>query len=298
MVVSAFSEFHPLSRVVVKHVRDAFIDDRTIAAQWRDLNFTAPPDFARAVEEFERFVDLLRTSGATVDYLPRDERTTLDSIYVRDASIVCERGVILCNMGKRLRSDEPAAQDSAFRALSSPAIAGRIEEPGRLEGGDVFWLNPRTIVAGRGYRTNTEGIRQLRVILGSSIDELVEVPLPHWRGSADVLHLMSLVSPVDRDLAVVYSPLLPVHFRERLLDDGFTLVEVPEAEFETMGTNVLALAPRRCLMLSGNPLTRQALELAGAEVTEYEGQEISIKGAGGPTCLTRPIQREGLDYLR
>jgi N-dimethylarginine dimethylaminohydrolase len=290
-IARTLNEFGRLTRVLVKHPRDGFLDDSTIAAQWSELNFMAPPDLARAIDEFDRFADILRTSGATVEYLPRDERATLDSIYVRDASIVCDRGVILCNMGKRSRSAEPAAQGRAYRDLGSPAIVGSIEEPGRLEGGDVLWLNPRTIVVGRGYRTNGEGISQLRALLGDSIDELIEVALPHWRGAADVLHLMSLVSPLDRDLAVVYSKLLPVPFRERLLDDGFTLVEVPDEEFETMGTNVLALAPRHCLMLWGNPLTRQALELAGVEVIEYEGREISHKGAGGPTCLTRPLAR-------
>jgi arginine deiminase len=285
------TEIHRLTHVAVKHPRDAFVDERTIAAQWKALGFTAPPDLPRAVGEFERFAEILRSTGATVRELPRNARTTIDSIYVRDSSIVCDRGVILCNMGKRSRSTEPIAQERAFQALGSPAIVGRIDEPGRLEGGDVLWLDTRIIAVGRGYRTNADGIRQLRALLAESIDELIEVPLPHWRGAGDVLHLMSLVSPVDRDMAVVYSPLLPVPFRERLLERGFTLIEVPGEEFDTMGTNVLALAPRRALMLAGNPRTRAALERAGAEVIEYEGQEISIKGAGGPTCLTRPLAR-------
>jgi N-dimethylarginine dimethylaminohydrolase len=169
-------------------------------------------------------------------------------------------------------------------------VCGRIESPGRIEGGDVIWLDARTFVVGRGYRTNAEGIRQLRTILGRNVD-VVEVPLPHWRGQQDVMHLMSLISPVDHDLAVVYSPLLPVPFREWLLDRGIRFVEVPDDEFETMGTNVLALAPGRCLMLRGNPRTRAALERAGADVAEYAGTEISVKGAGGPTCLTRPLER-------
>ena len=153
-----------------------------------------------------------------------------------------------------------------------------------------IWLDSHTFVVGRGYRTNADGIRQLRTILGRGV-EVVEVPLPHWRGHHDVMHLMSLISPIDHDLAVVYSPLLPVPFREWLLDRGIQLVEVPDEEFETMGTNVLALGPGRCLMLSGNPRTRAALERAGADVVEYEGTEISVKGAGGPTCLTRPLER-------
>jgi N-dimethylarginine dimethylaminohydrolase len=174
------------------------------------------------------------------------------------------------------------------------AIAGRIEPPGRLEGGDVLWLDARTLVVGRGYRTNGEGIRQLRAILGSRVD-VIEVPLPHWQGQHDVMHLMSLISPVDHGMAVVYSRLLPVPFREWLLDRGIHLVEVPDEEFDSMGTNVLALAPRRCLMLAGNPRTRAALERAGADVLEYEGTEISVKGAGGPTCLTRPLERMARD---
>jgi N-dimethylarginine dimethylaminohydrolase len=284
------SEYHRLTSVVVKHPRDAFIDAATIARQWEALHFTAAPDLDRAAREHDRLVEALQSVGANVHLLPRDEHTTLDSIYVRDASIVCEHGVILCNMGKPQRAEEPAAQERAFRARVAPIeVYGRIEPPGRVEGGDVIWLDPHTLVVGRGYRTNAEGIRQLRGLLGPAV-QVVEVPLPHWRGHDDVMHLMSLISPVDHDLAVVYSALMPVPFREWLIE-RVQLIEVPDEEFDTMGTNVLALAPRRCLMLSGNPRTRAALEGAGADVTEYEGTEISVKGAGGPTCLTRPLER-------
>ena len=145
---------------------------------------------------------------------------------MRDAAVVCDRGVILCSMGKPQRLGEPAAQEAALRALGYP-IAGTIQPPGRLEGGDVVWLDERTMAVGRGYRTNDDGIAQLRRLLGDSIDDLIVVALPHWRGPGDVFHLMSIVSPVDRDLAVVYSPLMPVPFRERLLARGICLVEVP-----------------------------------------------------------------------
>ena len=285
----ALSEVDRLIRVAVKHPRDAFVDAATIGRQWKDLRFSAPPDLDRAAREHDRFVEALHAAGATVHSLPRDEETTLDSIYVRDASIVCEKGLILCQMGKPQRAGEPAAQERALDGGHMP-VCGRIAPPGSAEGGDVVWLDARTFVVGRGYRTNADGIRQLRAILGDGV-EVVEVPLPHWRGQQDVMHLMSLISPVDHDLAVVYSPLLPVPFREWLLDRGIQLVEVPDEEFESMGTNVLALAPRRCLMLSGNPRTRAALERAGADVIEYQGTEISVKGAGGPTCLTRPLER-------
>jgi N-dimethylarginine dimethylaminohydrolase len=284
----ALSEVDRLIRVAVKHPRDAFIDAATIERQWQQLRFSAAPDLERASREHDRFVEALTKAGATVHSLPRDEDTTLDSIYVRDASIVCGNGLILSRMGKPQRTGEPAAQERALRGHMP--VCGRIEPPGSAEGGDVIWLDSRTFVVGRGYRTNADGIRQLRAILGRGV-EVVEVPLPHWRGHHDVMHLMSLISPIDHDLAVVYSPLLPVPFREWLLARGIQLVEVPDEEFETMGTNVLAVAPRRCLILSGNPRTRAALERAGADVVEYEGTEISVKGAGGPTCLTRPLER-------
>lgn len=289
---TAQSEIDRLADVVLKHPRDAFVSAAMVAAQWRDLNYAAPPDVESAVAEFERLADLLRSAGARVHLLPAHEDTTLDSIYVRDAAVVSNRGVVLCRMGKPQRSGEPRAQEAAFRQLGLDLpILGRIEPPGLLEGGDVIWLDRRTLAVGRGYRTNDEGIRQLGALLGDAVDDLVVVPLPHWRGPGDVMHLMSLISPIDDDLAIVYSPLLPVWFRERLLERGMRLLEVPDEEFETMGTNVLALAPRRCLMLDGNPKSRTALEAAGAAVTVYEGREISVKGSGGPTCLTRPLRR-------
>jgi len=286
------NEFGRLTRVVVKHPRDAFVDAATISVHWHELNFTAPPVLERAVTEFDRFVAAIRSVGADVAFLPPDATTTLDSIYVRDASIASARGMILCRMGKPQREQEPAAQRAAF-ATMTPAIPviGEIVEPGRIEGGDVVWLDQRTIVVGHGYRTNGAGIEQLRALLGDSIDEFVVVPLPHWKGEGDVMHLMSLVSPIDRNLVVSYSPLLPISLRKYLLRSGIELVDVPDEEFDSMATNVLALAPRHCLMLAGNPRTRAALERAGATVLEYEGEEISVKGAGGPTCLTRPITR-------
>jgi N-dimethylarginine dimethylaminohydrolase len=284
------SDIGPWSRIVVHHAREAFGSDAEIARQWRALNFTAAPDYGRAIDQYEHFVDLLRTSGATVVTSGSEalHSLTLDAIYVRDASVMCARGAILCRMGKPQRQAEPAALAEIYRALGIP-VAGAIEAPGTLEGGDVTWLGPRLVAVGRGYRTNDDGIRQFRTLLGDSVDEVIPVPLPHYRGPGDVFHLMSIISPVDRDLAVVYSPLMPVPFRERLLDLGYALVEVPGEEFDSMGANVFALSPRRALMVDGNPNTRAALERAGAEVVVYDGSEISLKGGGGPTCLTRPI---------
>jgi N-dimethylarginine dimethylaminohydrolase len=284
------SEHGVLTAVAVKHARDAFISDALISSQWKVLNFSAPPDLARAVDEYDRFLDILSASGCRLVRLPRCTGLTLDSIYVRDASVAGPDGLILARMGKLSRTAEPSAQGEDLQQGGWP-VAGSIAAPGHLEGGDLIWLDRTTVAVGLGARTDSEGIRQLKVLLGDSCTELIVVPLPDYPGQHDVMHLMSLISPVDRDLAVIYPRLLPEAFRQTLLNRGVRFVEVPDDEFDTMGTNVLALGRRECVMLNGNPKTRAALEKAGAAVHVYEGAEISLKGGGGPTCLTRPLAR-------
>ncbi len=284
------SDVDPIHSLLLKHPRDAFVSEQVISRQWKELGFTSRPDFNAALREYDMFVELLSTHVPDIHFLSRDENTTLDSIYVRDASIVCSGGVILCNMGKTQRRFEPRAQEAFLRSRNIP-IMGHIRYPGTVEGGDVVWLNQGTVAVGRSYRTNGEGIRQLRALLDDFIAQFVVVDLPHWQGPHDVFHLMSIISPLDRDLALVYSPLMPIGFRERLLSLSIKLIDVPTEEFATMGCNVLAIGPRKCLMLAGNPQTRKRLEAQGVEVYEYRGEEISLKGGGGPTCLTRPIQR-------
>jgi N-dimethylarginine dimethylaminohydrolase len=284
------SEVAPLGRVMLKAPKAAFACVDTIEAQWQELGYLRQPDLGRAMDEHRAMSALLEERGIQVDLLPAHATATLDSIYVRDASVLTDRGMILCNMGKEYRASEPHAQGEAFHDLGIP-ILGEIGGEGQLEGGDFVWLDETTAAVGRGYRTNDEGIRQLRDLLGEGI-HLEVVPLPHWKGSSDVFHLMSVLSPLAPDLALVYSPLLPIPFREFLLDRGVGLVEVPDQEFESMGCNVVALAPRVCLMLEGNPMTQGRLEVAGVEALTYRGQEISVPGSGGPTCLTRPLLRE------
>lgn len=286
--MSRFNEYDRLTRVLLHPAAHAFSASR-VEQQWRTLNFTAPPDVGRALGEYAEFRALLEGAGTQVEELPANADLTLDAIYSRDASVVSPRGVILCRMGKPARRHEPHAHAAVYEQMGM-AVVGTIEPPGQLEGGDVLWLDEHTAVVGRGYRTNDAGIAQFKKLAGESVDVQV-VPLPHYRGPADVFHLMSIISPVDASLAVAYSPLMPVPFREWLLDRGVQLVEVPPDEFDAMGGNVLAIAPRRCVMVDGAPATRARLEAAGAEVSVYRGLEISLKGGGGPTCLTRPLSR-------
>ncbi|MEO7192353.1 MAG: arginine deiminase family protein [Vicinamibacterales bacterium] len=287
--LETWSEVDPPAQIVLKHARDAFVDQSSIEAQWRDLNFAAPPNLTRAVDEYDTFADILRQCGAALTFLPRTQEVGLDSIYVRDASVSTPRGMVMCRMGKSQRAGEPAAQRRAFDAAGIPVL-GSIVAPGTLEGGDVVWLDSSTVIVGHGYRSNADGIRQFQNLLGDRTQVTV-VPLPHWRGPGDVFHLMSMLSPVDHDLAVVYSRLLPVPFRGWLLDRGVQLIDVPDEEFDSMGANVLAIRARVCVMADGNPRTRRLLEAHGAQVSVYDGSEISVKGGGGPTCLSRPMGR-------
>ncbi|MEQ9300017.1 MAG: arginine deiminase family protein [Cyclobacteriaceae bacterium] len=284
------SEYGRINSIYLKHPIAAWKSQSAIDDQWEQHHYLGEPDYEGALKEYGAFEKMINEMGAAVSYFEADDLTSMDSVYCRDASITTDFGVILCRMGKQDRANEPEACLSTYRNDDIP-ILGRIEAPGTIEGGDVAWIDTKTLAVGRTYRTNDDGIAQLKSLLNPHGIEVKTVELPHYKGKSDVFHLMSILSPVDKDLAVVYSPLMPITFREYLLDKGYQLVEVPDEEFESMGCNVLALSPRTCLMVDGNPITKSRLEAAGATVHTYQGTEISVKGGGGPTCLTRPFLR-------
>jgi N-dimethylarginine dimethylaminohydrolase len=288
--MTCHSDIGKIKTLFIKNIQQAFISDAHIEQHWKELNYLGKPSLDKALEEYTDFEDILKKQGADIFYFPEDDAVNMDSVYCRDAAVATDAGMILCNMGKEARKQEPLAQRKAFEA-NGFKILGSITAPGTLEGGDVAWLDEHTLAVGHGYRTNAEGIRQLTALLKPLNVEVITVPLPHYKGPSDVFHLMSILSPVDTKLAVIYSPLMPVVFRESLLQRGYGLVEVPDEEFDSMGCNVLAMAPGNCLMVDGNPITKAALEKAGCTVTVYKGEEISVKGGGGPTCLTRPVYR-------
>lgn len=283
-------EVGQIESVLLKSPRIVWVSQENVDSQWKALHYPASPDCGKAIEEYEYFVKLLQESVPQIYCLPEHKQTGLDSVYTHDPVLVTRKGAILCSMGKPQRRGEPAAAGEYLSGLGIPVL-GAIRLPGTLEGGDVVWLDEKTAAVGLGYRTNAEGVRQLRELTKGFVDKIIEVPLPHWNGADECLHLMSVVSPVDRDLAVVYSRLMAVPFRAYLLERGFKLIEVPDEEYDGFACNILAVAPRKCIMLSGNPRTRELLEKENVAVYEYPGEEISLKGGGGPTCLTRPILR-------
>jgi N-dimethylarginine dimethylaminohydrolase len=288
-MLTGLNEYDRLRRVAMRRPADAMIDQATVDREWRDLNYHTAPDFKRAVKEHAAFAEIIARVGAEIIYLPADDALTMDSLYVRDAAMLCPRGVILCNMGKPARKGEPAIHGRAFEQSGIPVI-GKITGEGQVEGGDLIWLDEKTVAIGRTYRTNADGIRQFKDIVGSGIHVEVAI-MPHYKGPGDVFHLMSVISPLDRNLQLVYSPLMPIPFREWLADGGMQLVEVPDEEFASMGCNVLTIAPREVVMVKGNPETRRRMEEAGCKVHVIDADAICVPGEGGPTCLTRPLMR-------
>jgi dimethylargininase len=254
---------------------------------WRKYGWRAEPDPQRIAAEHEAFCELLEGAGAEVILAESPAGGNPDAIYTYDPALVVDAGALLLNPGKELRRPEVPALAQDFERVGVP-VAGRLEEPEWAEGGDLCWLDEHTVLAGCGYRTNEPGIARLRELL-PEVDVLA-FDLPHWHGPGEVMHLMSLISPLAPDLAVVYPPLLPTRLAQLLEERGVELVEVPDEEFSSMGSNVLALAPRVALAAEGNPETRRRMERAGVEVLTYRGEELS-KGDGGPTCLTRPLLR-------
>lgn len=284
------SMFEPLERVIVKHPADAFISQEHIEKEWRKVNYLSEPDFEEAQKEFAEFIALLEKHEITIDYLPKSNAVSMDSIYAHDPVKFTPEGAIILKSGKALRQPE-AEVYKTFLAEKGIPVIGELTGDATADGGDIVWLDDRVLAVGNGYRTNAEAIRQIKEMTAHLVDEFIEVQLPHADGEEECLHLMSFISLVDQDLAVVYSPLMPVAFRKLLLSRGLKLIEVPKAEYDLLGCNVLAVAPRVCIMVAGNDSTKQQLEKAGATVYEYKGEEISVKGTGGPTCLTSPAVR-------
>ncbi len=249
--------------------------------------FLRPVDLARAQREHDGLAATLDALGARVHVLDHEPADDPDLVYVFDPLLVTDAGAIPLRPGKPNRSDEPAVLERWLNDAGVPT-AGRIEAPGTAEAGDTVWLRDGMFVIGRTLRTNDAGAKQLAAIVGGDV-RIVDVP--YWKGPAELVHLMSVISPVSDDLAVVFLPLLPAGLHEWLVELGIRIVEVPEEEYPTLGCNVLAVRPGVVVVADGNPVTRRGLEAVGVEVHAIPLHEVGENGSGGVTCLTRPILR-------
>ncbi len=261
------------------------------AAAWRAFGYHHTPDSAAALREHEGFAAVLRAAGVEV-HLARDPHPArLDAVFAFDPLVVSNVGAITARMGKPLRRGEEPVLAAEVEALGVP-ILGTLTGEATLEGGDTLWLDPDTLIVGRSYRTNDEGFAQIRAILRAHGKDAIQVHLPHWHGRDEILHLMSLISPVADNLALVYPSLLPIPLAEMLAARGVEQVIVPDDEFLTLGCNALAVVPGHVVMARGNPHTVAQLRAHGVEVSEYAGAELCLNRDGGPTCLTCCLERE------
>lgn len=272
-----------LRRVLVRELREEDLDS------WQDYGWHDRPDLPRARDEHAAFRELLASRGAEVASADSPMDANPDGIYTCDPALESPVGTILLRPGKVGRRVEVPAMEAALTTVGE-TIAGRLTEPATAEGGDLLWLDEHTLLAGRSYRTNDAALEQLRALLPGV--DVLGFDLPHLTGPGDVWHLRSFLSPLDHDLVVAFAPYLPARLMELLVARGMTVLDCPGSEFATGGTNVLALAPRVALAIEGNDAIRVQMERAGVEVLTYRGEEISRKGDGGPTCLTRPIDRD------
>lgn len=275
----------PLRRVLVKRPDEHFAVADPVA--W---HYAGRPDLVHAQAEHDALVALLREAGSEVIYHDTPQPGRADALFTFDPALITDEGAVILSMGKEQRRGEEAAMARRFEELGIPVLY-TLHGSARAEGGDLLWVDHDTLAVGQGFRTNAEGLRQLREALEPLGVMVLPVELPYYTGPEACLHLLSLISLVDEKLAVVYPPLMAVSFWQELKRREIQMLEVPAEEFASMGPNVLTLAPRRCLMLEGNPRTRHLLEEAGCSVVTYTGNEISLKAEGGPTCLTRPLWR-------
>lgn len=276
----------PLKKVLVRAPDQSFaVTDPKL---W---HYTGTPDLNQAIVEHKDFVKTLKDHGIEIIYHKRKLEGLADSIFVHDPALMTDHGAIILKMGKKLREGEPGGLKEHFKETGIPILA-QLTGDATAEGGDCLWLDSKTLLIGRGYRTNQEGVDQIRTALVPHGVQVLAFDLPYDQGQDACLHLQSLISLVDEKTAVVFRKLMPVALVQLLEKKGFTLIEAPEEEYHTMATNILALAPKLCLTIEGNPKTKEKLEQAGIKVLTYKGNEISLKAEGGATCLTRPILRE------
>ncbi len=278
----------PLRRVAMR--RPGRATREADPALW---HYAGPLDGKRLVRQYDAFVRCVADSDVRIEWFPEHEDGLADSHFVFDPSFMTSAGAVLLRPGKALRRPEVALHEALYDRLDLPVI-GAIEPPGIAEGGDLFWLDSKTLVAGRTFRTNQAGIEQLRALLDSSGVEVHAFDLPMWKGSDACLHLLSVISPLDRDLALVYPRLLPVALYRFLRGRGIRCLAVDDDEFRAsrgMNLNVLATAPRRCIAVAGFPGTLGRMRDAGCEVTCFDADALCIPCEGGPTCMTLPIRR-------
>lgn len=279
-----------IESILIKHPKEAFVSQENLDKTWEEYKFFGCPDYEKVLEEYGAFEKIIKDYVPNVHYLPYDERTGLDSIYAHDPLKITKNGAIYFPMGKAVRSREYLATKAYLESIGIPTL-GEIKAPGKMEGGDILWMDEKTVAIGRGYRTNDEGIRQFKELTKDIIDEYIIVQMPHADGVDACLHMMSIISYLDHNKAAVYSKYMPVVFRELLLERGCQLIECNDKEYDYLGTNMLALEPGVVVFIDGCPDMQKKMEDAGVKVLTYKGHEVSYRGTGGPTCLTAPLYR-------
>ncbi len=278
----------PLRRVLMRRAASAMRG--ADAKRW---HYGPGFDAGRAAAQHEALAELVAASGAEITWLDDKEDGLADSVFTHDPSLVTDHGAVILSMGKVLREPEPALHEAAYRRLGIP-ILGRIEAPGQVEGGDCVWVDRTTLAIGRGVRSNQAGIQQMANLLTPHGISVYGFDLPLWHGEEACLHLMSVISPLADDLALVHAPLLPAPFYQMLKTKGIRLVEGDADEFSAsngLSLNVLPTAPYEVIAVAGFPKTAAAMEAAGCTVKTFAADALCIACEGGPTCLTRPVLR-------
>ncbi|MFZ0419780.1 MAG: arginine deiminase family protein [Candidatus Sulfotelmatobacter sp.] len=280
----------PLARVLVCSPRSAGWNESDYVAKWQELGFHHAPNFATAQSQHDALCRELKSAGAELIELPPAPALSLDAVYAHDASLPTDYGLIIMRPGKPNRLPEGPHHAAFCETLHLPTL-GAITSPATTEAGDILWLDSKTLLVGHGYRTNAAGIQQLRNLLAPHAVEVISAPLPYGPGPSACLHLMSLISLLDRRTALVDLPWLAVETVELLNSRRYKFIEIDPSERDTLACNVLALGNNRLLALEENPKTNARLRHAGFDVRTFPGGELCINGSGGPTCLTRPLLR-------
>jgi N-dimethylarginine dimethylaminohydrolase len=261
------------------------LSDPANAEKW---GYRRPRELARALTQHQQFKSVLEDAHVQVQLMDTAPDHLVDSCYACDPALVTPRGLIILRLAKEERMAEAELMAHSAHKMGLPVV-GRIVDPGFVEGGDCLWLDEKTLAVGETYRSNRSGIMQLRFLLPGI--RILAIPMAHYKGPAECLHLQSVVSFVDAKSAVVHLPLAPVRLIQALEEREVQILSLPPEDYDSLGCNILCVAPRKVVMASGNDATRSMLGDAAIDVTSVDADDLMWVGTGGPTCLTLALER-------
>lgn len=240
-----------------------------------------------AAAQHDRLAETYRSAGVQVHYVEPPSTPDPNQIFAADLLLMTPEGAIVGRPASTVRAGEERWIARRLSEIGIP-ILRTISGVGTFEGADALWIDPKTLLIGRGLRTNEAGIAQLSELLNPMGIETVVVDLP-----IGTMHLMGMLRIIDRDLAIAWPERLAISAVQLLKNKGYSVEFIPDEKEAVQGfaLNAVTLGPRKILMAAGNPITQEFYEYLGITCVTVNVDELA-KATGSIGCLTGVLHRE------